>query len=128
MGIKYLHKMHIFSQSTSHDDVIIIGDRDALRSLRDTIDRAIAKEKPLAACGVFCNDGEGYNVIVSEGNVDSLRLPYSDKELHPVSDGDYPRFSKDEMKYIYNEAWIENVWKNVPDFGPSPSVKVEVDL
>lgn len=102
--------MHIYAQSTSHEDVVIVGDLSALQALRDAISKAIERNDS-AACGVFCEDREGYNIIVKLGKTESLRLPYFDSELHPSLDGDFPYFSLVEIRTLQNEAW-ENFDKN----------------
>lgn len=89
MGDKLLH---IFGQGAYHDDVDIVGNREALEELRDTISEAL--------CGVphhmeaFVNDGEGYSVIVRllEGDWDAsswqkLAVPYNE---------DYARENRDD--------------------------------
>lgn len=54
--------LHIYGQGAFHDNVEIVGNREALEELRDTISEAL--------CGVphsmkaFVNDGEGYEVRV----------------------------------------------------------------
>ncbi len=91
MTIKLLH---VYAQEWQHNDVHIIGNRDALKSLLDTITDALAigmastqqEDDP----GLFASDGEGYDVRVicatSEWDSDFWRrlpLPYT-KE--PVPD------------------------------------------
>ncbi|TRZ48220.1 hypothetical protein D4S03_10140 [bacterium] len=68
--------LHIYGQSTWHDDVLIVGDADALQLLRLAIGDALAGLELMATGAislhnpsktqrdVFVNDGEGYSVRV----------------------------------------------------------------
>lgn len=61
---KDLHgTMHIYGRGAHHDDAYILGDRTALRMLRDAIDQALEKGHA-ATESLFPSDGEGYAVRV----------------------------------------------------------------
>ena len=73
--------LHIYSPIWQHADGYIIGDKRALKDLRDALDRAISGKEP-TSFKAFVNDGEGYTVHVaclSEQEVDRLSLPYTDE-------------------------------------------------
>jgi hypothetical protein len=75
--------LHIYAQEYWHTDAHIIGTRDALITLRDTINKALSKHERKAHCSVFAADGEGYRVMVGVATKDSmniLQLPYVDTE------------------------------------------------
>lgn len=57
--------LHIHGQGAWHDNVIIIGNREALEALKDAVEKALAgKNFTEAETEVFCADGEGYAVQV----------------------------------------------------------------
>jgi hypothetical protein len=76
-------KLHIYGQKMWHDDVVILGDRLALETLRDAIDEALATLAGRAE-DVMVNDGEGFSVIVNRIDEQSLwdtfATPYSDPD------------------------------------------------
>ena len=53
--------LHIFGQGAWHEEVHIVGNREALEALRDTILSCIAS-KEARSMEAFVNDGEGYKV------------------------------------------------------------------
>ena len=68
----------------SHEDVVIVGNEQALRALRDTIDAALrdgAAEMP----AMLMRDGEGYGIIVvkKDGRMDEVPLHYAESMLFP---------------------------------------------
>jgi hypothetical protein len=79
--------MHIFGQSCPHDEVYIVGDREALEALRRAIERALGDNRSHSVS--FTNDGEGYDVHVIQADAataDNLMLPYTD----PIYEERYP--------------------------------------
>lgn len=72
----------IHGQGGNHDDVHIIGDRAALTSLRDTIDRALRSGRWETSSPHEPGDDEGYRVLVvadpgrPAGKV-GIALPYT---------------------------------------------------
>ena len=75
--------LHIYGQKIWHDDVVILGDRLALETLRDAIDEAITTLAGRAE-DVMVNDGEGFTVIINRIDEPELFLtvatPYSDPD------------------------------------------------
>ena len=77
-------KVHFYGQSWWHDAAILTGDREGLEKVRDAINAVLASEEPQASAStsVFCEDGEGYDLIVlrlSAETLGQLRLPYTDE-------------------------------------------------
>ena len=73
--------LHIYGQCAFHDNVEIVGNREALEALRDTISEALYGIPHFME--PIVNDGEGYRVYVrlAEGDWDSmvwqkLAVPY----------------------------------------------------
>lgn len=97
---------HIYGQRYWHDDAMIIGNKTALKELRDAIDNALRYGE--ARIGPLSRDGEGYNLFIScmpgetENNEDwkQIRLPYHDREMYEPDDDnevdpfDYLKFYK----------------------------------
>jgi len=76
--------LHIYGQGAWHGDVYIVGNREALEELRDTIDEALCDVPH--SMEAFVNDGEGYElkVVLHEGGWDTkswkrLAVPYFEK-------------------------------------------------
>ncbi|WP_227940092.1 hypothetical protein [Alkalihalobacillus deserti] len=87
-GYTELPYLHVYGQKYWHDDAIIVGNKTALKELRDVIDNAIQYgEGRLSASA---SDGEGYELFISclpgetENNKDwqQMTLPYQDKEMY----------------------------------------------
>lgn len=96
--------LHLHGQSRWHDDITIIGNREALTRLRSLIDATLAQD---AVNGIssarssdikddpsfFTNDGEGYfaNIVLLEDSDErwkALKLPYTDFEMIRPQDSD----------------------------------------
>jgi hypothetical protein len=80
--------LHIYNQRIWHDPVYIVGTKTALERLKNAIENAIAsgEGKKEAEAFFWCNDGEGYNVIVKQDNSDwrngnwaKRAVPYKDE-------------------------------------------------
>lgn len=76
--------LHIFGQGAPHDDVEIVGNREALEELRKTISEALHGVPYSMEASV--NDGEGYEITVQllEGDWDTpawrkLAEPYTEE-------------------------------------------------
>lgn len=72
-------RLHIYAQQMWHDEAYIVGERDALESLRDAITRALVNNS--ARMCAYCNDGEGYDIhvlCVDEEKAGILPAPYTD--------------------------------------------------
>lgn len=79
-----MNLLHIYGQSIWHDPVYIIGNRKALEDLKKAIEDALDKGE--GKIEAFCNDGEGYYVIVKYDNSGWLNgdwarraVPYTDE-------------------------------------------------
>jgi hypothetical protein len=77
--------LHLYAQSCEHDEAYIVGTRDDLMSLRDTIDRALANKQSGKSSDdiekFFTADGEGYDVyvkVIPESVETELQLPYAE--------------------------------------------------
>lgn len=96
--------LHLHGQSRWHDDITIIGNREALTRLRSLIDATLTQD---AVNGIssassetnkndacfFTNDGEGYfaDVVLLEDSDErwkALKLPYTDFEMIRPQDND----------------------------------------
>lgn len=96
--------LHLHGQSRWHDDMTIIGNREALARLRSLIDTTLTQD---AVNGIssassettrddacfFTNDGEGYfaDVVLLEDSDErwkALKLPYTDLEIIRPKDDD----------------------------------------
>jgi len=62
--------LHIYGQAIWHDPVYIIGNREALEDLKKAIENVLDDDKGEGKTEAFCNDGEGYYVIVKQDNSD----------------------------------------------------------
>lgn len=72
--------IHIFGQDAWHDDAYIVGTPEAMKRLRDTIDRALSGGR--AEMETFVNDGEGYGIIAIVADpetIDKIGVPYTDE-------------------------------------------------
>jgi len=72
--------LHIYAQSSWHDNATIAGTPESLKALRGAIDTAI--QKGVAKCDSFVNDGEGYTIIVQSMSADEaerIAAPYTDE-------------------------------------------------
>lgn len=76
--------LHVYGQAAWHDDVYIVGNRQALLALKRAIEDALTGQK--GVLNAMTNDGEGYSVIVlnlpnGQGNQVwvELAVPYSEE-------------------------------------------------
>lgn len=73
--------LHIYAQDQWHADAFIVGNAEALKALRDAIDRALERGHGYASC--YVNDGEGYYTAVvkvdDKEKLDRLGVPYTDE-------------------------------------------------
>lgn len=80
--------MHVYGQSVWHDDVNIVGNREALERLQEAIERALEGDKETGTTGVvFAKDGEGYEVCIT----------LQDGQCHSPEWEDYVAPYNDEM-------------------------------
>lgn len=62
--------LHIYAQSTSHEEAWVVGNRDGLTTLRDAIDAALAKGSSSEI--VSASDNEEYKILVVEAETATL--------------------------------------------------------
>ena len=90
--------LHIYGQEAWHDDVYVIGDIEALKELRDTIDKLLLTKESQESPTFFCGDGEGFSVrvmVATEEELDRvIALPYT---------GEY---AKDTREVVWPELWF----------------------
>lgn len=75
-----METLHIYAQSSWHDEAWIAGNREGLTRLRDAIDKALLDGKGNSD-HVFTTDGEGYRVIamkLTDEELGKLGMPYTD--------------------------------------------------
>lgn len=74
--------LHVYGQRYWHDDVLILGDAEALQKLAATILQVLAG-KPYRgrSIDVYAGDGEGYSVTVAylddQNALENLAVPYT---------------------------------------------------
>ena len=98
-GYTELPYLHIYGQKYWHDNAIIVGNKTALKELRDVIDNAIQYGE--GRLGTSSSDGEGYELFISclpgeaENNKDwqQITLPYHDKEMYVPNEDEVDPFS-----------------------------------
>ncbi len=83
--------LHVYAQEEQHESVWLVGDREALRNIRDAIDDVLS-----IPCtrdrNTLCADGEGYRVrvrLMTEEEMGALVLPYTDHVARGVG-GKHP--------------------------------------
>lgn len=87
-GYTEIPMCHVYGQRWWHDEALIVGNRTALKGLRDAIDKAIQYGE--SRVDVSSSDGEGYDLYISclEGETENnprweaIKLPYHDKETY----------------------------------------------
>ncbi|WP_417899852.1 hypothetical protein ABN702_06095 [Bacillus haimaensis] len=91
--------LHIYGQKNWHDDAIIVGNKTALKDLRNVINNAIQYGEGRLVTS--SSDGEGYQLFISclpgetENNKDwqQIILPYHDKEMYVPNENEIDPFS-----------------------------------
>jgi hypothetical protein len=72
--------LHLYAQAFQHQEAWVVGTKESLIALRDTINQVLESGEPKAV-SAYTNDGEGYRVLVwgvSDDTVKDLRTPYVD--------------------------------------------------
>ena len=72
--------VHIYGQHSHHMEAIIIGNKEGLQRLVNSLNYALEKIDNTGVIEVFCNDGEGYSIsikMVSKDVIDKLPVPYT---------------------------------------------------
>lgn len=91
-----MSRLHLFPQEFSHGDAWLVGDRESLTAVRDTITRVLDSPDSSAKCTQAMGaDGEGYALIVvlqqAAQHWERMLLPYAELEdkredaLHPFA-------------------------------------------
>ncbi|MFA5790758.1 MAG: hypothetical protein WC976_06875 [Caldisericia bacterium] len=63
--------LHIYGQSSHHDDAFIVGNRGALEKLKKAIEKALSGDEGTDnIVSVSVNDGEGYDLHITMDNSD----------------------------------------------------------
>ena len=79
-------KLHIYGQVYNHDHAFIVGNREALESLRDAIEAALETGSAVGETSPFTADGEGYVLkVYREEDAkywDKSLLPYTDHDIY----------------------------------------------
>lgn len=95
--------LHLYAQFWWHCDAKVVGNRKGLTALRDAINRVLESCQPVRSDDVFCNDGEGYVVVVAqcedEDMAMSLPTPYTDEVCGAAQEGGW-----DVLRRITKEA------------------------
>lgn len=63
------NQLHIYVQTNTHSDVLIVGTRDALAQLRDAISDVLEQSTRAAAVLTYAADGEGYTTYVVNSEI-----------------------------------------------------------
>lgn len=82
--------LHLYGPTYEHDSAFIVGDREAITKLRDSLDMMLELDtsvrRPMARIDSMTSDGEGFSlgmVMVEEDwqseTWQTLLLPYSDE-------------------------------------------------
>jgi hypothetical protein len=103
---KHVRLLHVYGQYSQHDEVEIVGNRNALVALQIVIDHAL--KFGVAETTQMTSDGEGYGVVVKLDDKpwdspawETKHLPYS----NPVSRGmPDPRTRIDQLEYALRKA------------------------
>lgn len=86
---KYTKVLHVFSQYSWHDDLMIVGDKEGLIALREAIDKAIKGKWGQSRATV--NDGEEFGIMVGQlhsTEVDDFQTPYVADYAHSTQGTD----------------------------------------
>lgn len=78
-----MKEMHVYGQPHEHEEVFIVGNREALEELRDRLTQVLecpapAESKVLA----FAGDGEGFEIrvaLIGDRELKDWLLPYFDE-------------------------------------------------
>ncbi len=65
--------LHVCGQEDPHDEIRIVGTRDALMALWHAIRRAIDTGNASTDADIYTNDGEGFRVTVERTNSTGMR-------------------------------------------------------
>lgn len=69
--------LHVYASEHPHEEAFLTGTPDALRRLRDAIDRALENKRPECAV-VYASDGEGHAVVVQPcEDMTGVVVPYA---------------------------------------------------
>ena len=69
--------LHIYGQEAWHDDIKIVGTKDALQKFLESLHKSLQEGK--SEFQTFVNDGEGYSILikcVEEDSPEFDEMPY----------------------------------------------------
>lgn len=96
-------KLHVYGQRAWHDDLVVAGDEEGLRTLRDAIDEVLKDD----GCGeglVYTNDGEGYKALILRvDDMDNLPVPYEAEYAEEVADERWANL-RDRLDVFYDDS------------------------
>ena len=96
-----MKQLHVYGQEQQHEEVYILGTKEALIALKTAIDKVIQTDKPGLAAA-FTTDGEGFYTIVKQIDSEGMKdycLPYTDIHMKSKA-GKYPGSDADCIKLI----------------------------
>lgn len=95
------NELHAYSQDSWHDDLVVAGDEEGLKALRNAIDEAL--QEGHGQSGVFVNDGEGYRALVlRKDNLDDLPVPYDAEYAEEFADERWANLRK-QLQPFYDD-------------------------
>ena len=77
--------IHVIAQKAWHDPAFIVGNREGLERLRDTIIAALSTED-IASMDAFADDGEGFRLhvcCVTDAGMETVPYGYTATDLIP---------------------------------------------
>lgn len=115
--------LHIYPQGQWHDDVKVVGNRNALQVMRDAIDAALRDGN--AKTSAMVSDGECFSLIVEVEDHEwqhpawtTRQTPYAD----PIANGrPDPTFRVMELEQLLRKANAELVKRGVRPITPPQS-------
>jgi hypothetical protein len=100
-----MSNLHVYGQEHPHDDVFIVGSKEALLSLRGAIDRAISDGE--ASDSAMTGDGEGYVVLVVQVRPEALEtaaMPYARDDFGGEGSAPHELLTSGTYKRLVEEA------------------------
>jgi hypothetical protein len=78
--VKHKKTLHVYPAANPGDSIAIVGDHDALLTLRNAINASLANTGQAAKVAPYAADGKNYLISVrciTEGDWQQLPLPYA---------------------------------------------------
>jgi len=94
--------LHVLPQSIPHDEAVIVGNLAGLLELKTALDLAIQRGSGVSR-SVFCNDGEGYRVMVIATTNEKMKdVPFGYTDTWTWHSGpDWPDWLFREIDQLY---------------------------